>query len=384
MFFILGTPNFGHLYLLCHFLKLFAMSNKYCLIMAGGSGTRFWPRSRKANPKQFLTIFGNESLIQATISRFANFIPDESIYVVSNKGQKEILEEQATRLLKENLIYEPVGKNTLPAIGLAALFIAKNDPDGIMVVSPADHLTQNDELFQETIESAAKIAKEKNGIVTIGITPNAPATGYGYIEIADEIKIGQTIKSFAVNRFVEKPNLETAQSYVDSGKFFWNAGIFVFKVSVFLEAVQKYAPNLYADLQKIAETIGTASYEQVLDKIYNQVDSISIDYGIMEKADNVFLVQGDFVWNDLGSWEEVYKYDPAKDENQNTSVGEVIFQDTRNSYVYAPGSLVAVVGMDDVIVVKDGDTILVCKRDQAEEIKGVVGEITRRKLDQFL
>lgn len=360
------------------------MSKFHCLIMAGGSGTRFWPRSRKANPKQFLTIFGNESLIQATISRFANFIPDESIYVVSNKGQKDILEEQTSRLPKENLIYEPVGKNTLPAIGLAALFIAKNDPDGIMIVSPADHLTQNDKLFQETIESAAKIAEEKNGIVTIGITPNAPATGYGYIEIADEIKIGQTIKSFAVNRFVEKPNLETAQSYVDSGKFFWNAGIFVFKVSVFLEAVQKYAPNLHADLQKIAKTIGTASYEEILDKIYNQVDSISIDYGIMEKADNVFLVQGDFVWNDLGSWEEVYKYDQRKDENQNTGTGEVIFQDTKNSYVYAPGSLVAVVGMDDVIVVKDGDTILVCKRDHAEEIKGVVGEITRRKLDQYL
>lgn len=360
------------------------MSNKYCLIMAGGSGTRFWPRSRKAKPKQFLTIFGNESLIQATISRFAHFIPDESIYIVSSKGQKEVLQEQTSRLPKENLIYEPVGKNTLPAIGLAALFIAKNDPEGMMVVSPADHLTQNDELFRETIESAVKIAGEKNGIVTIGITPNAPATGYGYIEIADEIKIGQTIKSFAVNRFVEKPNLETAQSYVASGKFFWNAGIFVFKVSVFLETVQKYAPKLYADLLKIAEAIGTESYELVLDKIYNQVDSISIDYGIMEKADNVFLVQGDFVWNDLGSWEEVYKYDQQKDENQNVKSGEVVFVNSANSYVSAPNSLVAVVGLDDVIVVQEGDTILVCKRDQAEEIKQVVGELTKRKLEQYL
>ncbi len=360
------------------------MNNNYCLIMAGGSGTRFWPRSRKAKPKQFLTIFGNESLIQATISRFAHFIPEESIFIVSNKGQKEVLEEQTSRLPKENLIYEPVGKNTLPAIGLAALFIAKNDPDGMMVVSPADHLTQNDALFQETIESAAKIANEKNGIVTIGITPNSPATGYGYIEIADEIKIGQTIKSFAVNRFVEKPNLETAQAYITSGKFFWNAGIFVFKVSVFLEAVQKYAPKLYADLLKIAETIGTDSYEEVLDKIYNQVDAISIDYGIMEKADNVYLVQGDFVWNDLGSWEEVYKYDPQKDETQNTASGEVIFVDSKNSYVSAPNSLVAVVGLDDVIVVQEGDTILVCKRDRAEDIKAVVGEITKRKLEQYL
>jgi mannose-1-phosphate guanylyltransferase len=352
--------------------------------MAGGSGTRFWPRSLKAKPKQFLTLFGNESLIQATISRFANFIPDESIYIVSNKGQKEVLEEQTSRLPKQNLIYEPVGKNTLPAIGLAALFISKTDPDGMMIVSPADHLTQNDQLFQETIESAAKIAEEKKGIVTIGITPNSPATGYGYIEIADEIKIGQTIKSFAVNRFVEKPNLETAKSYVASGKFFWNAGIFVFKVSVFLKTVEKYAPELYADLLKIAETIGTSSYEEMLDKVYNQVTSISIDYGIMEKADNVFLVQGDFVWNDLGSWEEVYKYDPMKDQNQNAQNGEAILIDTKNSYVYAPESLVAIVGLDDVIVVQEGDMILVCKRDRAEDIKHVVGELTKRKLDQYL
>lgn len=360
------------------------MSNKYCLIMAGGSGTRFWPKSRKAKPKQYLTIFGEESLIQATISRFTSFIPEENTYIVSNKGQQQVLEEQTARLPKENLIYEPVGKNTLPAIGLAAMFIARKDQEGLMVVSPADHVISNDELFQESILSAAKIAEEKRGIVTIGITPNAPATGYGYIEIADEVKIGQPIKSFAVNRFVEKPNLETAKSYIASGKFFWNAGIFVFKVSVFVDAIRKYAPNLYADLLKIAEAIDSETYEEVLDRIYNQVDSISIDYGIMEKADNVYLVQGDFVWNDLGSWEEVYKYDPQKDENQNTSSGETIFVSARNSYVSAPDSLVAVVGLDDVIVVQEGDTILVCKRSQAEEIKQVVNELTRRKLDKYL
>jgi len=359
------------------------MSNLQCLIMAGGSGTRFWPRSRKAKPKQFLTLFGEQSLIQSTISRFERFIPGNNIYVVSSRGQKEILEEQAVGLLRENLIYEPVGKNTLPAIGLAALFMAKSNPDGIMVVSPADHLIQNDSLFQETIESAVKIAEEKEGIVTIGITPSAPATGYGYIEIADEVKIGQTIKSFSVNRFVEKPNLETAKGYLASGKFFWNAGIFVFKVSVFLKAIEQLSPRLYKELLEIETSIGTSDYQEVLDKIYNQVESISIDYGIMEKAKNVFLVQGDFVWNDLGSWEEVYKYS-QKEEKQNASIGEVIFQGTSNSYVYAPDSLVAVVGMEDVIVVQEGNTILVCKRDQAEEIKHVVGEISKRKLDQYL
>jgi mannose-1-phosphate guanylyltransferase len=360
------------------------MSKNYCLIMAGGSGTRFWPRSRVVKPKQYLSLFGDLSLIQESVQRFANFIPEDCIYVVSAKSQQEVLESQTTNLPKENMIYEPVGKNTLPAIGLAALFIAEKDPDGILIVSPSDHLIQNDELFRQCIESAALIADQKDGIVTIGISPKYPATGYGYVQTAEEIQIGQSIKSFAVTKFVEKPNVEVATGYLKSGGFFWNSGIFIFKVSVFLDSVQKYAPELYADLMRIKEHIGTDSYEEAVDRIYREVKSISIDYGILEKASNVFLVQGDFVWNDLGSWEEVYKYDSNKDENQNATSGEVVLIDTKNSYVYAPNSLVAVVGLDDVIVVQEGDTILVCKRDRAEDIKAVVGEINRRKLDQYL
>lgn len=359
------------------------MSKNYCLIMAGGAGTRFWPRSRVSKPKQYLSLFGEKSLIQESVQRFAHFIPEDCIYVVSAKSQKDILEEQTTNLPKQNMIYEPVGKNTLPAIGLAALYIAEKDPDGILIVSPSDHLIQNDELFRQTIESATLIAEKKDGIVTIGITPKFPATGYGYVQTAEEVQIGQLIKSFAVNKFVEKPNLEVATGYLQSGGFFWNSGIFVFKVSVFLDSVKKYAPELYADLMRIKEHIRTDSYEEALDRIYNEVESISIDYGILEKANNVFLVQGDFVWNDLGSWEEVYKYD-KKDENQNAQVGEVVFLDTKNSYVYAPDSLVAIVGLEDVIVVQEGDTILVCKRDRAEDIKAIVSEITSRKLDQYL
>ena len=360
------------------------MSNNYCLIMAGGSGTRFWPRSRVAKPKQYLSLFGDQSLIQESVQRFASFIPEESIFVVSAKSQQAVLESQTVNLPKSNLIFEPVGKNTLPAIGLAALFIAEKDANGVMIVSPSDHLIQNNQLFQQCIESAALIAEQKDGIVTIGITPKYPATGYGYVQTANEIQIGQSIRSFAVIRFVEKPNVEVATGYLKQGGFFWNSGIFVFKVSVFLNAVQQFAPALYADLLRIKAEMGTENFETTLDQIYRQVESISIDYGILEKASNVFLVQGDFVWNDLGSWEEVYKYDQRKDENQNASAGEVVLIDTKNSYVYAPNSLVAVVGMDDVIVVQEGDTILVCKRDRAEDIKAVVGEITKRKLDQYL
>jgi len=351
--------------------------------MAGGAGTRFWPRSRVAKPKQYLSLFGDQSLIQESVKRFANFIPEESIFVVSAKSQQEVLESQTGNLPKANLIFEPVGKNTLPAIGLAALFIVDKDPDGVMIVSPSDHLIQNDELFRQCIESAVLIAKKKEGIVTIGITPKFPATGYGYVKTGEEVHIGQPIKSYTVKKFVEKPNVEVATGYLQSGGFFWNSGIFVFKVSVFLDAVKEHAPELYADLMRIKEHIGVESYEEALDRIYREVKSISIDYGVLEKANNVFLVQGDFIWNDLGSWEEVYKYN-AKDENQNVQAGEVIFIDTKNSYVYAPDSLVAVVGLEDVIVVQEGNTILVCKRERAEDIKAVVGEITKRKLDQYL
>jgi mannose-1-phosphate guanylyltransferase len=351
--------------------------------MAGGSGTRFWPRSRVKKPKQYLNIFGDQSLIQETVHRFAQFLPESSIYVISAQTQKEVLEEQTTRLLKENLIYEPVGKNTLPAIGLAALFMEEKDPQGIMIVSPSDHLIQNDQLFRQTIESASLIAEKTDGIVTIGITPKYPATGYGYVQTSEEIMIGQSIRSFSVNKFVEKPNAEVAAGYLEQGGFFWNSGIFVFKVSVFLNSVREFAPSLYSDLLKIKEVIGTDSFESTLDKIYRAVESISIDYGILEKAKNVYLVQGDFIWNDLGSWEEVYKYD-KKDQDQNARTGEVIFCNTKNSYVYAQDSLIAVVGLEDVIVVQEGDTILVCKRDQTENVKQVVGEITRRKLDQYL
>jgi mannose-1-phosphate guanylyltransferase len=360
------------------------MSNNYCLIMAGGAGTRFWPRSRVKKPKQYLSLFGDLSLIQESVKRFTGFIPEKSVYVVSAKSQQSVLESQTTNLPKENLIFEPVGKNTLPAIGLAALFIAEKDPDGIMIVSPSDHLIQNEELFRQCVESAALIAEKKDGIVTIGISPKYPATGYGYVQTAEEIQIGQPIKSYAVSRFVEKPNVEVATGYLKQGGFFWNSGIFVFKVSVFLESVKNFAPELYSDLMRIKKHIGTDTYEEAIDRIYREVTSISIDYGILEKASNVFLVQGDFIWNDLGSWEEVYKYDSNKDENQNATSGEVILIDTKNSYVSAPNSLVAIVGLEDVIVVQEGDTILVCKRDRAEDIKAVVGEITKRKLDQYL
>lgn len=359
------------------------MSKIYSLIMAGGSGTRFWPRSKAVKPKQYLNLFGDDSLLQSTIKRFSTFTSTENIYVVSGKSQAKVLEKQTTMLPKSNLIYEPVGKNTLPCIGLAAMFAEKENPDGIMVVTPSDHLIENDELFRDTVLAAVKIAEERDGIVTIGITPTYPATGYGYVQTAENITGPEKIKQFKVERFVEKPDEKTASDYLEKGGFYWNSGLFVFKISVFLDAVKQFAPNLYSDLRKIQADLGNPSFEKTLDKIYRAINGISVDYGIMEHAKNIYLVEGNFVWNDLGSWESVY-LTSEKDENGNAGTGEAVIIDSKNSYIFSETGLIALVGLDDVIVVQDGNTTLVCKRDKAEEIKKVVDRLKAENKDEYL
>ena len=359
------------------------MKDLYTLIMAGGSGTRFWPRSKTVKPKQYLNIFGDKSLLQDTIERFATFTIQENIYIVSSATQAKVLEEQTPMLPKENLIYEPIGRNTLPCIGLAAMYAERENPDGVMVVSPSDHLITNNTLFESTVLAAAKIANERDGIVTLGITPTYPATGYGYVQTAEDITGNEKIQQFKVERFVEKPDEATATNYLKQGGFYWNSGLFVFKVSVFLKAVEEFAPELYADLRKIQADFGNPSYPETLDTIYRAVESISVDYGIMEHAKNIFLVEGNFDWNDLGSWESVYQTD-KKDENGNAGMGEAIFLDSKNSYVSTDDGLVAVVGLDDVIVVRDGNTTLVCKRDNAEDIKKIVEELKAKNKLEYL
>lgn len=359
------------------------MNRLFTLIMAGGAGTRFWPRSKAARPKQYLNIFGDESLLQSTIRRFSMFTETGKIYIVSGKDQASVLEEQTPMLSKQNLIYEPVGKNTLPCIGLAAMFAEVENPDGVMVVSPSDHLIENDELFRDTVMAAVKIAVEKDGIVTIGITPAFPATGYGYVKTAEEITGSDKIRQFKVERFVEKPNEPTASEYIKHGGYYWNSGLFVFKISVFLNAVMQFAPKLYADLRKIQAELGKPAFEQTLDTVYSAIQGISVDYGIMEHAKNIYLVEGNFVWNDLGSWESVY-LNSDKDENGNAVTGVAVIVESKNSYVFADKGVVALVGLDDVIVVQDGDTLLVCKRSKAENIKQIVDELKQRGLKEFL
>ena len=355
----------------------------FCLIMAGGAGTRFWPMSKELKPKQYLNLFGESSLLQSTIKRFLQITAADNIFIGSGSSQGEILEKQATLLPRKNLIYEPVGKNTLPCIGLAAMLAELENPDGIMVVSPSDHLIKNNELFNKTVHTAIEIAETRKGIVTLGISPTYPATGYGYIKAGVEIASNTEIKQFTVERFVEKPILEKASEYINQGKFYWNSGLFVFKISTFMKAMEEFTPELFYSLKKIQDEKGKSSFETTLDTVYRSVESISIDYGIMEHARNIYLVEGNFEWNDLGNWDSVCNVSP-KDENGNVLAGEVIISDCKNSYIKTDNNLVAVIGIDDIIVVHEGNTTLVCKRGKSEEVKKIVEELHSINKKHFL
>jgi mannose-1-phosphate guanylyltransferase len=355
----------------------------YCIVMAGGSGTRFWPKSREEKAKQFLNIYGKNSLIASTLARFHAFIKWKNIYVVGKQSQKELLEKHCSKIPKENILYEPVGKNTAPCIGLAALAIQKKDPEAIVVVSPADHLIQKQSRFQRVIETGVHLADKREGLVTIGICPDRPSTGYGYIQVDKKVESAGQADAYQIKTFAEKPNLATAKRFIECGDFYWNSGIFIFKVSVFLKQVRKLIPDLYKQLMEIKRHMQKPEYENKLKRVYQKIKNISIDYGIMEKAANVYMVRGDFTWNDLGSWEQVYKLGIG-DKDGNVVQGKAVLLDTKNSYISSSKGLIAVLGLEDVVVVQDGSATLVCKRDKAEEVKNIVEKLKKNNLKKYL
>jgi mannose-1-phosphate guanylyltransferase len=353
------------------------------VIMAGGSGTRFWPRSREFKAKQFLPIIGKKSLIQQTLDRFAAIVGSENVCIVAKKEQEGLFKKVAAKIHKSNYIFEPIGKDTAPCIGLAAVTLHKRDPEAVMLVTPSDHLIRDLSKFKKVILAAGQLAREENVFVTIGIVPNRPATGYGYIQINGKKGSFYGVEAFRVKTFAEKPNVETAKSFIQSGDFLWNSGIFVFKTSVYLRAVEEFLPDLYDALCEIQECLDKPHYNTVLQRVYQQIRSISIDFGIMEKAANVLCVRGDFQWSDLGSWEQVYKLSD-KDDQGNTVFGSAVLIDTKNSYVYSDDGVVAVLGLENVVVVQEGGVTLVCRMDKTEDVKRLVDRLKRKKLSQFV
>jgi mannose-1-phosphate guanylyltransferase len=354
----------------------------FSLIMAGGSGTRFWPRRRDKKPKQLLSVFENETLIQSTINRFLPIIPIDNIYIISKQLQKEEILMQNLTVNNDNILYEPVGRNTLPCIALASIFIRRRNPDGIIVVSPSDHLVRNLPLFRSTIKAACKMAADNNVFITIGINPESPATGYGYIRKADKICSDNGVDFFKVRRFVEKPDLITAEQYFASGEYLWNSGLFIFKSSVLWNIIAEFTPILYDSLMEIDKYMNSPVFEKQLTTIYGSVEAISIDNGLMEKAGNIYVIEGGFQWNDLGGWDQVYELS-EKDGYGNATAGNVVVMDTENSYAHSDKGLVVLMGIIDLLVVQDGNATLVANRNKSEEIKQLVTLLKSKELHEY-
>jgi mannose-1-phosphate guanylyltransferase len=352
----------------------------HAVIMAGGIGSRFWPRSRKKKPKQVLNIFGSNTLLQETVDRISELIPLSEILIVTTAELTEHIRNQLPDLKEKNIIIEPVGRNTAPCIGLAAWEIATRDPDGIMVVLPADHLISDRQRFIHCLEQAIDTARNDDSLVTIGITPTQPETGYGYIQFdPGDVKPSG---AYGVKTFAEKPGLETAERFLKSGDFLWNSGIFIWSVKRILAEIEHSLPELFAALLAIDELEGKHKNTQY-DHIYGGLRPISIDYGVMERAQNVAVVKGDFSWSDIGNWAEVYRLSP-KDSAGNVNLNGHILIDTSNCLIDSSDRLVATVGINDMIIINTQDALLICHRDHAQNVKRVVELMERKKLDEYL
>lgn len=349
--------------------------------MAGGIGSRFWPMSRRRRPKHLLPLMDGKPLIEATIERVLPITPKENVAIVTNGFQKRRILEILPWLNNDNFVVEPFGRNTAPCIGLSAVTISQRDPKGVMIVLPADHIIENDDEFRACLNKAVKIAQEGDSLVTIGIPPTRVETGYGYIQRAEEVN--GDLPTYRVKTFAEKPNLETARRFIESGDFYWNSGIFIWRVDIILEHFKNFLPDLYRQLLNVQAHLGRSDFHRCLNRIYRSIRGISIDYGIMERAPSVKMIEGRFGWGDIGSWEEAYRR-TNKDSAGNASVGEHLFHLTQGCYVNSPKKFVAVVGLKDVIIVESGNALLVCNRCYAQDVKTVVEKLERAKAKKLL
>ncbi len=356
----------------------------FAVLMAGGVGTRFWPRSRTKNPKQVLNIFNHETMIQSTYHRIEGLVDPSRVMVVTNLEQKEIIKEQLRNLPEENLVIEPFGRNTAPCIGLAALRVQQFDADGIMIVLPADHLIENVNEFQRCVQQAASFAFQHGGLLTLGITPTYAATSYGYIQQGDKISDFNGHSIYRVKTFAEKPDPETAERFLKSGDFYWNSGMFIWKASTILKEIEDKMPELYEGLMEIKPELGKSGFESKVEDVYRRIRGNSIDYGVMQKAKNVYMIPTDMGWNDVGSWEVVHQISP-KDKLKNAGEYQELFTiDSRDNYIFAPGKLVAMVGVKNLVFVDTGDAILICKKSRSQDVKDIVEQLKKNGMDEFI
>ena len=359
----------------------------YAVIMAGGSGTRFWPKSTKSLPKQFLNLFGEGTMIQNTAKRIEPVIPQERIMVVTNESYVDIVKEQLPKVPDENIVGEPVAKNTAPCVAIAAELLHKKDPDATMVVLPADHHITDSDGFLNILTSAIEKAKSGKHLVTIGINPDKPETGFGYIhaEKASEETFGDNAVH-PVRAFTEKPDLATAEKFLESGEYFWNSGMFVWQASTVLGEIESHLPNMFEELKKTSEELYTDYHVPSIKDFYYSCESISIDYGIMERSNSVFVVPGEFGWNDVGSWSAVYEL--AEKDKLGNAVQALFasFAASENNLVMSNSEkMISLVGVDNVAVVETESAILICNLNTAQGVKQIVEHLkSAEDLNKFL
>jgi mannose-1-phosphate guanylyltransferase len=362
-----------------------SVNNKYVLIMAGGVGSRFWPLSRHEMPKQFLDILGTgETLIQQTFRRFKSVCPAENIFVVTSADHKKLVIEQLG-ISADKVLAEPLRRNTAPCIAYGTFRIKSENPGAVIAVTPADHLIEKEDEFCEIISSAYKFAESNKALLTLGIKPDKPETGYGYIQANEKKTVTGYERLLKVKTFTEKPDLELAKVFLESGDFFWNSGIFFWSTSSILQAFEKYLPDIYSAFDDGKELFGTKKEEAFIARTYASCGSISIDYGIMEKADNVYVMCTDIGWSDLGTWSSLYEHSEV-DKNGNAIVrGNVFsFNNSGNIINIAPGKVAVLQGLKDYIVVNADDVLLVVKKEEEQNIKNYLDLVKKKTKDKYL
>ena len=362
------------------------MNNNYCVIMAGGVGSRFWPMSKTSQPKQFIDILGvGETLIQQTFKRFEKICPSENIFIVTNEIYRDLIKVQIPNITDEQIICEPTRRNTAPCIAYANYKIHQINPNANIVVAPSDHIILKEDKFVEVINSALEATSKNDWLLTLGIRPSRPDTGYGYIQF-DEEKIYESDNRIKkVKTFTEKPELEMAKSFLQSGDFLWNAGIFVWSLKSIMKAFSEFLPEVDDIFKEGIKYYNTKNEANFIESAYTMCKNISIDYGVMEKANNVYVLSSEFGWSDLGTWGSLYEI-RNKDKKGNTIVGKnVMVYDTSNCIINVPkDKLVVIQGLEDYIIVEDNNILLICKKAEEQQIRQFVNDVVSEKGDKFV
>lgn len=376
----------------------------YAVIMAGGKGTRFWPRSRESRPKQLLDIVGERSLLQQTVQRLSPLIDPAHILVVTDRSLTSAIRSQLPEILPGNILSEPEGKNTAACIALAAIHIRRREPDAVIVALPADHWIRDEALFREALSVAQDFLNLERAprppdpwaaslsqggsppgfggyLVTLGIRPNRPATGYGYIRMGRELLQIRGIKIFRAERFVEKPDPPLAQRLFSSGEYLWNSGIFIWRLEAILENIRQYLPQLFSGMKEIEAALGTSHEEDVSRRVYAGLEAISIDKGVLEKSSQVAIISVEFGWNDVGSWRSL---SDLYGESENLVWGKHLGIDTHGCLIYSPQKLVATIGLNDLVIVNTEDALLICPKERDQDVRKIIQQLKERGWTEYL